>query len=403
MTTQELNESLEELTLQQQAEVMPRQYFEVMTDRVENNTLPPALIFTADNLKSIKRYVYHVRRLPKNVAEISGSHNLSLIGLDARQVDRFYTNLRTHVGAWDELERETKVLGASLELFARDFVREGNDLIDQMRQTDAYRSLTARLGDVLDEFTVDSTRPTAMSEKDRRKVVSLRDYLGELKDSLDRMQSMTTALRERAQWFAQAVVEQLRPEVDGLMRQISEINPEAKSAELRNRIAALDKDIKVGESSYKDLVKYSLSGLAFGVFGVIITGGLYGSKAEALRKANNRKRDERAGLIRQLESISPMIAIFESITLQVSDLTFRLTEVETAAKNLEDVWAKLAFYVATSETAFGNINDDIQLTRFTIRFGRVISPWEDIQAMSAQLSKLFNEAIDEVNKEGVQP
>ena len=400
MTTKEQNESLQTLDAQQRAEFVPKQYFDVISKRADNNKMQPALIFTADNLKSIKRYVEYVLRLPKTVEEITGSHNLSLIGLDAEQVHGLYTNLRTHVGQWEVLERETKTLGTRLDLFAQNFIQDGETLLGKLQATEAFRALKGRLGDVVDEISLKRLRFTAMGEKDRQQVASVSQYLDLLRDHVADVKSATTALKDRAQWFSEAVVKQLRPEVDAVMGQIREVNPEQTAAELRKQIAVLDKEIELGDAEYKKLVGYAFTGLVFGPLGVAITGGVYGSQAEAARTRNRRRRRERELLIKDLGSINPMLGIFESTSLQIADLTFRLTEVQTAAKNLEDVWNMLDIYVQQSGEELGLINSDIQLATFMIRFERVIRPWHSIRDISAQLSKIFNETVSSISQQG---
>lgn len=400
MNLQEQNQSLQELDAQQRAEFVPKQYFEVISNRVSDNSMPPALIFSADNLTSIKRYVHYVLRLPRSVEEITGSHNLALIGLDAQQVHRLYTNLRSHADQWDVLERQSKHLGISLDLFALTFVEEGDRLIQQLQSTEAYSSLKNRLGDVIDEVTLKSTGFKALGEADREQVSSLREYLEFLKKDVALVLRLIDELKERAQWFTDALVKQLRPEADALMGHIREVDAEKTIADLREQVRLLDKDIAVNDAAYKKLVGYAFTGLAFGPLGVAITGGIYGSKAEGVRAANKRLKRQREVLVKDIASINPMLAIFETTSAQIADLAFRLIEVQTAAKNLEDVWNMLGVYVEQSSEELDLINDDIQLAIFVIRFERVIRPWSSIRDISAQLSKLFNETVSEISKEG---
>ncbi|HCN44983.1 MAG TPA: hypothetical protein DIT18_04450 [Pseudomonas sp.] len=400
MITEEENTSLKDLNAQQRAEFVPQQYFDVISNRSDNSSMQPALIFTSENLSSIKRYVHYVLRLPKSIEEITGSHNLALIGLDATQVDSFYTNLRTHVAEWDVLERETKTLGTRLDLFAKTFIEEGGRLIEKLENTEAYRSLKGRLGDIVDEVSLERVSFKAVGEKDREQLATLGTYLNLIKEDVDEVKLRLAAVKERARWFTDAVVKQLRPEVDGLSRQIKEVNPEKTIATLREQVAYLDNEIAVGDAAYKKLVGFSFAGLAFGPFGLLVSGGVFGSQAEKLRKSNRKLKDQRQALVRDIASINPMIGVFEATTLQIADLTFRLTEVHTAAKNLEDVWNMLGVYVEQSGEELGLINNDVELATFMLRFQRVVRPWTSIRDIAAQLSQIFNETVDEISKEG---
>ena len=196
------------------------------------------------------------------------------------------------------------------------------------------------------------------------------------------------------------MVRQLRPETDALNRQIKDVSPEKVIDGLRARIVPLDKEIEQTDAAYQKLVGLAFTGLAFGPIGVAITGGIYGAEAESVRLRNQRQRRERELLIKQIETISPMVAVFETTSLQIADLKFRLTEVQTAAKNLEDVWHMLGIYLEQSGEELGLITSDIELATFILRFERVLRPWHSIRDISSQLSKIFNETMDELSKEG---
>ncbi|MFW3898976.1 alpha-xenorhabdolysin family binary toxin subunit A [Pseudomonas bharatica] len=399
MNTKE-NDSLQALDTQQRAEFVPQQYFDVISRRADNNRMQPALIFTDDNLRSIKRYVHYVLRLPKSIEEINGAHDLSLLGIDAAQVHRLFTNLRIHVGAWDVLERETKSLGTRLEIFAQSFITDGGALITTLQQTEAFRTLRARLRDVVDEVSLARTGFSPLGEEDRKQVASIRSHLEFIAKDISDVRGSITAIKTRAQWFADVVVHQLRPETDALNRQIKDISPEKLIDDLRQQIAPLDKQIEDMDVSYQKLVGLAFTGLLFGPIGVAITGGIYGAQAEAVRAANNLLRRKREALVQQIQAISPMVAVFETTTLQIADLKFRLTEVQTAAKNLEDVWSMLGVYVEQSGEELALIDNDIELATFMLRFERVLRPWHSIREISSQLSKIFNETVDEITQEG---
>ncbi|OLS64811.1 alpha-xenorhabdolysin family binary toxin subunit A [Pseudomonas putida] len=399
MTTKE-NESLQALDAQQRAEFVPKQYFDVISRSVDNNRMQPALIFTADNLRSIKRYAHYVLRLPNSVEAINGAHDLSLLGIDAEQVHRLYTNLRTHVGAWGVLERETKDLGTRLGLFAESFIEDGRKLIDKLATTEAYRTLKARVRDAVDEAALAGVTYRRLGEEERRQVASFGNHLQFISEDIAEVRRDITAVKDRAQWFTDAVVRQLRPETDALTRQIKDISPERVIDELRQQLAPLDKEIEEMDIAYQKLVGLAFTGLVFGPIGVAITGGIYGAQAEAARSTNKRLRLEREWLVQQIKAISPMVGVFETTTLQIADLKFRLTEVQTAAKNLEDVWSMLGVYVEQSGEELGLIGTDVELATFILRFERVLRPWQNIRDISSQLSKLFNETVDEISKEG---
>lgn len=399
MIETEQNPSVQALTVQQRAQLMPTQYFHTISGRVDS-TMQPALIFTADNLKNIKHYVHQVYRLPKTVEEIANGYDFSAIRINPDDISRHYDSLRTHADGWGELERQTKLLGGQLENFASEFTRQGSNLVQAVKRLGAYQSLTQRVGDIYDYLTLERTPFRELDSKDQAEVVILGEYLDFIKGDIAAAKSHITEVRRRAFWFTDLVVKQLRPENDRLKQLVKGANLAQRINDLRAQLEPLDAEIMQKHAEYSALVGYAFAGLVFGPIGVAITGGIFGPQAEQVRWDKNLLVARREVLTEELATLNPLIGAFERIALQIEDLSFRLTDVQTAAKNLEDIWSQMDMYVGTSQTEMQQINSDIKLATFIHRFERVVRPWEKIRGLSAQLSKIFNETIDEISKEG---
>lgn len=401
MNAVEQNPSLRDMSVQQRAEFAPKQYFGVIANDDVSSTMQPGLIFTADNLRVIKRYVDYVYRLPKDIDEITQGHDYSLLGIDPALFESHYKSLRKHADAWVVLERETKQLGGQLEHFADQFIQQGDLLVSALKKLDGYGRLSQRLSGVVDEVTLTRTTFQPLGREDRKQIVTLGSYLELIREDIAEVKLEIASIRGRASWFAEAVVKQLRPEVDGLMLRIKSVDVAKRINELRQQIAVLDVDIEQRNGEYQALVGYAFTGLLFGPIGVAITGGVFGSKAEEVRRAKNELIARRSGFAEAVAAINPMIGDLERTASQIADLKFRLTDVQTAAQNLEDVWGLLEVYAQESEEELGRIQTDIELARFIQRFDRVVRPWVRIRGLSVQLSRIFNTAIDEIRKEGV--
>lgn len=399
MIETEQNPTVLAMSTQERAQLIPNQYFEVISNRPDN-TLQPALIFTADNLKTIKRYVHHVYRLPKSVADITSGYDFSTLRINPDDIKCHYDSLRIHVDGWGRLERQTKRLGAQLESFASEFTKQGGDLVLAVKRLGAYQSLSQRLGDAMDDLTLERTPFRVLDNKEREDIVTLGDYLSFIKSDIKEARKDIAEVKAGACWFTDLLVRQLRPENDRLMQKVKDANVEQRVNELRAELEPLDAEIGQKEGEYQSLVRYAFSGLLFGPIGVAITGGIYGSQAERVRAQKNLLIARRDELTRDIAALHPMIGAFERIALQITDLKFRLVEVQTAAKNLEDVWNLLGVYAEESEEEMVLIDTDIKLATFIHRFERVVRPWERIRGLSAQLSQIFNQTIDEISKEG---
>ncbi|MEG0861244.1 MAG: alpha-xenorhabdolysin family binary toxin subunit A [Pseudomonas sp.] len=385
------NKSLVGMDVQQKAERVPLQYFEAITG--SESSLDPALIFTRDNLLAIKRYASVVRRLPPDRESLQRSMNFVLLKIDPEEIHLFYEDLRRHVSGWNELEQETKTLGTQLDNFATNFTSDGQALLRGISESDAIRN--ANLLRELNEQALEHVRARRLEGNEHDQVVnSITEYLAVIAEDINLAILRITAVKGRAHRFARDVVDNLRPKAEGLLRGFKGKADAEMIDEMYQKLFRLDQRITEKTEAYTSLVGYTLAGLWFGPVGVAITGGIYGSQAETVRKEKNQFIEQRKQLAEALEELAPEIGRFQSTMTLLRDLELRLVEVESAAKNLEDVWNMLSVYADESQRELERIDTDVSLARFAMRFERVIRPWNSIRSKSQQLSEVFNEVID---------
>lgn len=390
------NESLVGMDAQQKAERVPQQYFEAITGSA--SSLDPALIFTRDNLLTIKRYASAVRRLPQDREQLQRAVNFELLGIDPEEIHRFYEDLRRHVQGWNVLEQETKTLGTQLDNFATNFTSDGQALLAAIRASDAMRN-TGLLRE-LDEQVLEQVQARRLEPEEHAQVVqSITEYLALIAEDIDLAITRITAVKARANRFARDVVDILRPKAEGLLSGLKGKADMEKLDEMNLRLLHLDQLITEKTEAYKSLVGYTLAGLWFGPVGVAITGGIYGTQAESVRAEKNQLIEQRGQLAEALLELAPEIGKFQITMTRLRDLESRLVDVETAAKNLEDVWNMLNVYADESQRELERIDTDVSLARFAIRFERVIRPWHQIRSKSRELSEIFNEIVDHYSEE----
>lgn len=385
------NESLVGMDVQQKAERVPQQYFEAITGSA--SSLDPALIFTRDNLLAIKRYASVVRRLPPDRDSLQRSMNFVLLEIDPEEIHLFYEDLRRHVSGWNVLEQETKTLGTQLDNFATNFTADGQALLGAIRESEAIR--TANLLRELDEQALEHVQARRLEPQEQDQVIhSIAEYLAVIAEDVSLAIERITTVKARANRFARDVVDNLRPKAEGLLRGFKGKADVEKLNEMNQELLRLDQLITEKTEAYKSLVGYTLAGLWFGPVGVAITGGIYGSQAETVRKEKNQCIEQRKQLAETLGELEPEIGKFQITMTLLRDLELRLVEVESAAKNLEDVWNTLSVYADESQRDLERIDTDISLARFAMRFERVIRPWKSIRSKSRELSEVFNEVVD---------
>lgn len=368
--------TFEQLDSEQRAALVPSQLF----DHKKND---PAFIFSSDNLLTIKRYEHAVGRLPSH-QEIEANRAFAILQIDVADVKVLFDNLRAHANSWDAIEDECKRLGSGLQVFAESIITEGAALIAQIKAMDSWSA------------QVDSKALGAaafMNDDGKTFREQVDAHLSLIKEDVLHQRSNIQHIRALVDRFGDDISENLKPMTDALLAQVQSQSVPEKLVELQQKLAELDEAIQFNLSQYKTFVGVSFSGLAFGPYGLIITGGIFGAKAEKVRKEKNELIKQRAQVDRDIKALVGDVGGFETIGEHILDIQFRLVDVSVAAKNLEDVWILLGSYVEHSIRRAERVSTQLELRHFVTSFERVIRPWNNIQDISVQLSRLFNKAL----------
>lgn len=195
--------------------------------------------------------------------------------------------------------------------------------------------------------------------------------------------------------FGDDITEILHPMAKSLLNRIGDGQVSEALAKVEADIAKLDTQIEAKLAEYNGLVGSAFYGLVFGAVGLLVTGGIYGAKAEKVRAAKNELISERQELAENRAVLLGGQSDFEIIRTLIVDMQFRLIDVGTAVKNLEDVWVLLEAYAKNSKKRVDNVSTQLELKKFVDGFQRVILPWENILGISSNISRLFNEVLNE--------
>nr|WP_314488369.1 alpha-xenorhabdolysin family binary toxin subunit A [uncultured Pseudomonas sp.] len=372
---QEKPQSFEKLSVEQRAELVPKQIIDFKKNE-------PAFIFSKTNLMQIRRYVLTVKKLPPDITALRTFADFEVLGLSIEDVFVFHENLRMHVASWDGIQESCKRIGNELQLFAEDFLVEGAKFLASV-EVSAEQKLEQAKGHT-------PLPATVTNELKESSDIYLSHILEELKLRRDSIQHVKTLIDT----FGKAIAENLQPMGLSLTKAINKRNADHEIAELGQSLDQLDQQIAEAEQRYSGLVGTAFYGLVFGPVGLAITGGIYGAQAEQVRSEKNALIEKREGLTNRRAALLSGLEGFENLQTSTADISFRLVEVMTAVEHLEDVWRLLETYVETSIKKSGEVSTVGTLRRFTAQFGRVMRPWGSILNISKQLSLLFNEALE---------
>ncbi|WP_434518584.1 alpha-xenorhabdolysin family binary toxin subunit A [Pseudomonas sp. NFX1] len=368
----------EELTEEERAILIPSQIFKLKEKE-------PAFIFSRENLRTIKRYENAVRQLP-TPAQVSEIGALSVLGLEAEDVNVFFSNLRAHVNTWDGVEDSCKTMGADLQVFAESLIRDGVSLIAIIKSLDSWDSLPEDPA-ALAALKLSDAEVEKFNE-------GVDTYLQHITDDIaDKLDSIRQ-VKKLIDHFGDTITNNLDPMAKSLIGNFESHDVAGKLKSIEDELALLDDDIKRKLAEYNGLVGTAFYGLVFGPIGLLVTGGIYGAQAEIVRAEKNEliKRHEDLSVTKDL-LLGGGVSQLEGVKAILKDMQFRLVDVSTATKNLEDVWVLLEAYAKSSLRKVKGVSTQLDLKHFATGFERVITPWRDILGITKKLSELFNETL----------
>ncbi|MFF7064044.1 alpha-xenorhabdolysin family binary toxin subunit A [Pseudomonas sp. NPDC008258] len=381
---------IDELDPVLRVKVLPERYFSFIESRLDGGQQVGSLL-TADNLKVIKRYVNAINQLPRTQADIEREVDYAALGIDTTMVNDLYVALHRHACEWDILERSIKQLGPEIELFAESLVQRGGSLLENLESSDVFMAIKKRK-----VMQGDDVYTRELSEDEQAQIASvltvgINDLVREIEGTRRRIDEVDA----RANWFNSEIKRELKPRMARLLKHFDEKVSHEDTLKKRQQLDQWDEEIDQLKSDYDAHVGYAFTGIVLGPVGLVITGGVFGSKAEKIRASKNALIERRQELASALGKIAPAISDFERVSTLVRDLQFRCKDLSAATKRLADVWLFLASYASTSVNEAQELSTITQLESFVHDFSEVIKPWSKISNICHTLSELFNELIEE--------
>lgn len=273
------NEDIARVTLK------PVEYLSVILDDEKNGGRSAALILTREDILSLKRYERHALNIPTSLPRVEqqlGFTKSGIPGLEPKDMLVTYQAINNHGKSWLGIEDGIKRSGFAIDLFAAQFSGQGQQIINYIEKMDFARQLDLTVADltieeVREKIRLHWVKPTkglyhtgSVSEKDR-----LSD-----KESSARCRNIGATHRHvqyRAERSTHSWYQRQGKTGTSLWP-----GPAAQGA--GKDIEQLTKEIEQKNKEYK----FSMNNIAWGGFGgpigVAITGGIFGAKAEKIRK-----------------------------------------------------------------------------------------------------------------------
>ncbi|UFI44021.1 alpha-xenorhabdolysin family binary toxin subunit A [Pseudomonas savastanoi] len=389
------NEDIARVTLK------PVEYLSLIFDDEKNGGRSAALILTREDILSLKRYERHALNIPTSLTRVEqqlGFTRSYIPGLEPKDMLVTYQAINNHGKSWLSIEDGIKRSGFAIELFATQFSRQGEQIINHIEKMDFARQLDLTVADLNIE-EVRNTAPVPLGETDQRVCITLAEFLKKTASQIKNHQHAAQTLADHIDTFSTVLSVQLIPGINDKVKLANCSDLDQQIQDLEKDIEQLTTEIEQKNNEYKTALYNIAWGLFGGPIGVAITGGIFGAQAEDIRKEKNRMVDSKNQKVQKLEEKSPLAAAVRSLQILFEDMNIRMMDAHQSATHLKDLWTMLAAYIDRSASELSAITTDQALMIFAMQFHGVVTPWREIRGMANQLLKIFDSALDQFQRE----
>ncbi|MER2471816.1 alpha-xenorhabdolysin family binary toxin subunit A [Photorhabdus laumondii] len=382
---------------------IPSATLQLLTGKQEGVARPGG-IFTKEDLINIKLYVKKGLSLPFNLEEVKsylGYQKIDIAGLEPEDIHTLFEEIRTHSFSWSDVENDILQQSIDLEIIGKQITETGENIISIINEMPIITRIKRRLGEISERQLAQIT----YTHEDREVSSALGEILDTMKNDIEKQREKTEKVKTEVSDFKLKLIGGrlsngsialgLQPQVENKRKLMKDNKMSVSIGDLDDKIMEKKEEIVQLKKDYDRFVGLAFSGIVGGLIGLAITGGIFGSKAEEVRKRKNML----IGKVRSLEeSIKGKRALQKSITslsLDFSDIDTRLLDAEVALNHLDYMWQSMLTQINASKDKFTQINDALNLTSFITTFQQVINPWKEVEGSAKQLVRVFDEALKE--------
>ncbi|MDB9566974.1 alpha-xenorhabdolysin family binary toxin subunit A [Providencia rettgeri] len=357
-------------------------------------------IFTLDDLISIHRHVYFSLSLPwkkNDILKWFGITSSTTLPIDTDELINTIINIRDHANTWDNVEQHVKEQSVNLSLVSRNIIHTGGQIIEYIN----HMPILKRVSDSLNDINESELDEIFYQSDDQQIATELTNILQLIKDDIKEQSIKTSNIKNIISDFRVHItggylsnyqhVESLLFNIKGLYNQLETTDNEITDTYLQELLKTKKQELQQLEQEYSHFVKLSFTGLAGGVIGLIITGSIFGSKAEKIRARKNET-------LAEIKSINDQINKEELIKKVIFDIQINLHKIDgffkdarLAVDHLDYMWLVLLTEITQSIEVFKKINNADKLIKFITHFKRIVTSWYTIQEYSTHLITLFEQ------------
>lgn len=394
----EINAAIYGMSVSEAVQYLPSQYIGLLSGEQGTAQSPDDKFFLIkrSSIIDLRAYVSEARLLPVDlikVQETLGYKEVGVSELEPAQIQAFNQAVVQHADSWVTLESETKELARQLDTYAGKFVGAGNLLLEIIHKVDIDRLLGGTIVELTDE-ELKAFANITLDDNQEKALGAIQGYLKVMSDMTVSYIDRTMVVSRLAAQFERTLTDELIPQVQLKTRAYKDSALSNDVSELLEEVAALDELIETLAQAYKAQVGYAFTGLVFGPIGLVVTGGVFGAKAEDTRAAKNNAIERRKEIQKKIEHTENILILLASAHTQFASLRGTMLAAEVGAKQLAQVWQYIYKYLEEATESLGQVDNFAKLHSFALMLTLVLKPWEQIRNYAGQISAAFNEAIE---------
>lgn len=385
----------------------------LVTDEAPSESESPVrgLILSEDNIIDIKRYVWEGLKLPTSPESVKQALNYHKSFDETKHPEiapaafaELHTKINSHCRQWSDLEASIKKQGTSLKIFGQEFVSTGSDILDVIKQM----PIMERVKQSLTKYS-EQGKEFSFSSDDVEIRGGLVELLSTIKSAAETHHAEAHKLAERLAGYREEMENQIVPSVNQMNDTLVRLSDSDDTKKLVERKAALDVEIENLSKAYSKLVGYAFTGaagLVLGPVGIIswaITGGVFGDKAEGIRKKRNDREDERNRIIKDLDTQNHLMEFIANTHSSVSKQCAVLDKALVGVKNLEVMWDSVVQYVDDATNKLSRIDESKSLLLFQNNMEGAVNSWKEVRDITGELIQLFESAAKRAKEMGLEP
>ena len=365
----------------------------------EEDTFRAAGIFTHNDLVHIKRYINYGMTLPRekeDVIEFIGYRDTELPGFEPHNIQSLFIHVHQHALSWDHVESMTKQQAIDLEIAGSAITATGSYILDAINEMPVIRRAEISLQDA----TADKLRDITYRRQDNIISGELTKILSAMKDDIAEERRKTQKVKNIISRFRLEMIggaDESGNEIPSLIYDVKRKqkillkNQDSDATnDLLSEIRVRNEEIEILKREYNQFVKLSFSGLIGGIIGLIITGGIFGYRAEQVRRRKNKLLEEVAELEEQIISRQAIQQLIIRLDKELSTLDGYFTDAHVAVDHLDFMWQVMLTEITESLNTFMQINDAYSLLQFSLHLKKITLPWQRVRGYAKELVAVFD-------------